>query len=85
MRINLTSVLVDDQAKALAFYTKVLGFEKKEDVDLGALLGYQFERDLHRHVHLENNVLFPRAIALEAQVSRKLHCEAPLDAREVER
>jgi regulator of cell morphogenesis and NO signaling len=24
-----------------------------------------FERDLHRHVHLENNVLFPRAVALE--------------------
>jgi len=27
-----------------------------------------FERDLHRHVHLENNLLFPRAIALEAEV-----------------
>ena len=26
----------------------------------------QFERDLHRHVHLENNVLFPKAIELEA-------------------
>jgi regulator of cell morphogenesis and NO signaling len=25
----------------------------------------EFERDLHCHVHLENNVLFPRAIALE--------------------
>jgi regulator of cell morphogenesis and NO signaling len=25
----------------------------------------EFERDLHRHVHLENNVLFPRAQALE--------------------
>jgi regulator of cell morphogenesis and NO signaling len=25
------------------------------------------ERDLHRHVHLENNVLFPRAIELEAE------------------
>jgi regulator of cell morphogenesis and NO signaling len=25
----------------------------------------EFERDLHRHVHLENNVLFPRAIELE--------------------
>lgn len=25
----------------------------------------QFERDLHRHVHLENNVVFPRAITLE--------------------
>lgn len=26
----------------------------------------RFEHDLHRHVHLENNVLFPRAIALES-------------------
>jgi regulator of cell morphogenesis and NO signaling len=25
----------------------------------------EFERDLHRHVHLENNILFPRAIELE--------------------
>ena len=35
MRINLTSVLVDDQAKALEFYTDVLGFTKKNDVPLG--------------------------------------------------
>jgi regulator of cell morphogenesis and NO signaling len=27
-----------------------------------------FERDLHRHVHLENNLLFPRAIAMEKEV-----------------
>jgi regulator of cell morphogenesis and NO signaling len=26
-----------------------------------------FERDLHRHVHLENNVLFPRAVELETK------------------
>jgi len=26
----------------------------------------RFERDLHRHVHLENNVLFPKAVALES-------------------
>jgi regulator of cell morphogenesis and NO signaling len=25
----------------------------------------QFERDLHRHIHLENNVLFPKAVVLE--------------------
>lgn len=25
-----------------------------------------FERDLHQHIHLENNVLFPRAVELEA-------------------
>ena len=35
MRIVVTSVLVDDQAKALRFYTDVLGFEKKADIDLG--------------------------------------------------
>jgi catechol 2,3-dioxygenase-like lactoylglutathione lyase family enzyme len=35
MKINLTSVLVDDQAKALQFYTDVLGFMKKEDVPVG--------------------------------------------------
>jgi catechol 2,3-dioxygenase-like lactoylglutathione lyase family enzyme len=35
MRINLASVLVDDQDKALAFYTEVLGFEKKTDVPVG--------------------------------------------------
>jgi catechol 2,3-dioxygenase-like lactoylglutathione lyase family enzyme len=34
-RINVTSVLVDDQAKALAFYTDTLGFVVKNDVDLG--------------------------------------------------
>jgi catechol 2,3-dioxygenase-like lactoylglutathione lyase family enzyme len=35
MKITLTSVLVDDQAKALDFYTTVLGFQKKADVPLG--------------------------------------------------
>ena len=35
MRINLASVLVDDQEKALRFYTEVLGFVKKTDVPLG--------------------------------------------------
>jgi glyoxylase I family protein len=35
MKITLTSVLVDDQTKALAFYTDVLGFQKKHDIPLG--------------------------------------------------
>jgi catechol 2,3-dioxygenase-like lactoylglutathione lyase family enzyme len=35
MRINLTSVLVDDQDKALRFYTDVLGFDKKTEIPLG--------------------------------------------------
>jgi catechol 2,3-dioxygenase-like lactoylglutathione lyase family enzyme len=35
MKITVTSVLVDDQAKALSFYTDVLGFAKKNDIPLG--------------------------------------------------
>jgi catechol 2,3-dioxygenase-like lactoylglutathione lyase family enzyme len=35
MRINLASVLVDDQEKALQFYTEVLGFQEKANVPLG--------------------------------------------------
>jgi catechol 2,3-dioxygenase-like lactoylglutathione lyase family enzyme len=35
IRINITSVFVDDQAKALAFYTEKLGFVKKTDVPAG--------------------------------------------------
>jgi catechol 2,3-dioxygenase-like lactoylglutathione lyase family enzyme len=35
MRIYVTSVLVDDQRKALDFYTNTLGFEKKRDVPIG--------------------------------------------------
>jgi regulator of cell morphogenesis and NO signaling len=29
----------------------------------------RFERDLHQHVHLENNILFPRALELEQQLA----------------
>ena len=36
MRIYVTSVLVDDQAKALRFYTERLGFVKKNDIPLGS-------------------------------------------------
>jgi catechol 2,3-dioxygenase-like lactoylglutathione lyase family enzyme len=35
MRIVVTSVLVDDQEKALRFYTDVLGFVKKADIPTG--------------------------------------------------
>ena len=35
MKIVITSVLVDDQDKALAFYTDVLGFVKKTEFPVG--------------------------------------------------
>jgi regulator of cell morphogenesis and NO signaling len=45
------------------------GFEPPEDACTTYRLCYRelarFERDLHRHVHLENHILFPRAVRLE--------------------
>jgi glyoxylase I family protein len=35
MRIKITSIMVDDQDKALRFYTEVLGFRKKHDIPVG--------------------------------------------------
>lgn len=35
MRIKFASIFVDDQEKALKFYTEKAGFKKKEDVPLG--------------------------------------------------
>jgi predicted enzyme related to lactoylglutathione lyase len=35
MRISLSSVMVDDQEKALKFYTEMLGFAKKTDMAIG--------------------------------------------------
>ena len=36
MRIKLTSIMVEDQTKALEFYTKVLGFKKKNEFPVGS-------------------------------------------------
>jgi glyoxylase I family protein len=35
VRIKLTSIMVDDQDKALRFYTDVLGFRKKHEIPVG--------------------------------------------------
>ncbi|WP_461164079.1 VOC family protein [Arthrobacter sp. R4-81] len=35
MKISLTSLFVDNQRAALAFYTEVLGFKKRHDIPLG--------------------------------------------------
>ena len=39
MKIKLMSIYVDDQDKALQFYTGVLGFAKKADVTQGPIAG----------------------------------------------
>jgi catechol 2,3-dioxygenase-like lactoylglutathione lyase family enzyme len=36
MQITLSSLLVEDQDRALKFYTEILGFQKKHDIPMGA-------------------------------------------------
>ena len=49
------------------------GFKAPADACTSYQAAYQglveFEKDLHLHVHLENNILFPRAVELEATVA----------------
>ncbi len=52
LRINVTSVLVDDQDKALAFYTDKLGFTAKTDVPVGGGARWLTVVDGHSDVEL---------------------------------
>ena len=54
LKIKLTSIMVDDQAKALAFYTDVLGFAKGKDIDVGNTFRWLtvFAPEGHRDVEL---------------------------------
>jgi len=42
---------------------------------------HDFERDLHRHVHLENNVLFPAAVRLEESCLAPTSADSPIARR----
>jgi regulator of cell morphogenesis and NO signaling len=48
------------------------GYEPPADACTTYKVGLQeldaFERDLHAHVHLENNILFPKALRLEGEL-----------------
>jgi len=49
------------------------GYQAPEDACASYQAAYQaleeFEKDLHLHVHLENNILFPRAVEMEAAIA----------------
>lgn len=45
MRTHLTSVYVDDQDRALAFYTEILGFEVQEGHERLRSLGVHFAHE----------------------------------------
>ena len=63
----------DDAGELLAQIRKLAGgFHPPDDACPSYRALYhgleEFERDLHHHIHLENNILFPRAVNLERDV-----------------
>ena len=69
--IRMMTVEHDHAGDILRELRKVSGnYQAPDDACLSYQTFYQaleaFEQDLHQHIHLENNLLFPKAIALEA-------------------
>jgi predicted enzyme related to lactoylglutathione lyase len=88
MKITLTSVMVDDQAKAHAFYTGKLGFETRHDVDLGefrwltvvspeghADVELLLEPNAHRAAKPFQQALYADGIPVTQFTSQDIHAE----------
>ena len=58
MRIGVTEVFVDDQDKARAFYSEILGFEQREDRRWTIRLG---SPSFHQRTATEHNFSSPRS------------------------
>ena len=91
MKIKMTSVYVDDQSKALRFYTEVLGFAKKTDFSNGlyrwlTVASPEEPDGTELQLALNNN---PAAKAYQQATRRRVHHAAHrrdrLDHRDAER
>lgn len=88
MRINVMSLIVNDQARALKFYTEVLGFEKRADVPVGEYrwltvaspegapgMEVLLEPDAHPAAKAYQAALFADGIPATSFASADLHAE----------
>lgn len=72
---NPIRVMTDEHDNAASLLTLVRKLSNEYKPPADACASYQafydglreFERDLHQHIHLENNILFPRALLLEQE------------------
>lgn len=88
MQITLSSLLVDDQDRALRFYTEMLGFEKKHDIPMGTfrwltvtapegMAGVELvlEPMAFAPARVYQKALFDAAIPATAFISKDIHAE----------
>jgi regulator of cell morphogenesis and NO signaling len=74
---NPVNMMMDDHAAEGKKFRRIAsltnGYQVPDASGNAFALTYQlleeFERDLHIHIHLENNILFPKAIELEKEVN----------------
>ncbi len=72
---NPVQAMMEEHDAAAAFVNQIHAASSAYTPPANACASYQalyrdlqeFEADLHEHVHLENNILFPRAIEMEAE------------------
>ncbi|WP_028694217.1 VOC family protein [Pseudomonas cremoricolorata] len=86
MKIVITSLFVDDQAKAQSFYHYVLGFEPKQDVPMGQhrWLTFTSPNDPHGvELLLEPNV-HPAAKAYQAAIKADGIAAASFEVRDIQ-
>jgi catechol 2,3-dioxygenase-like lactoylglutathione lyase family enzyme len=76
MRINVVSVMVDDQDKALRFYTEVLGFQPKTEVPLGEHRWLTVEPDGHPAAKPFKAALMDDGIPYTSFAVADVHAEA---------
>jgi len=70
---NPVAVMVEDHDAASEFLREIRDLSKDFTIPADACTSYkmlynaleEFERDLHLHIHLENNILFPKAVEME--------------------
>jgi regulator of cell morphogenesis and NO signaling len=62
-----------DENRLIGELSEVINEKAAGDININAFpldLLKEFEEDLHRHIHLENNILFPKSIQLEQGLER---------------
>ena len=77
---NPVRVMMAEHDAAGDFLRQIREFSKDYTAPDGACPSFkalyfrlvELERDLHRHIHLENNVLFPQAVELESEIFKKV-------------
>lgn len=77
---NPIQILVADHEKAVEIVSDIKKWTNRLNIPKNASAAYlvlikslkEFEKDFHMHLHLENNILFPKCIALEDELKKRI-------------